>query len=245
MELIVRMHDLLAEYGLCCASEGSDGDEVTFLKFAIKHLLALDVKLKSSFSTLNREATQCHEHVSQNSHAKTYLNESRSATLDVGMGQTQSGETSIMDTSEGITSKDISSHNALDKESAGVEYGNQGSDGSDGQLNKGKNASNELIECGNELTEDEREELELKIDNALDQCFFCLYGLNLRSDSSYDDDLVTHKNTSRGDYQTKDQCADVFQYILPCAKASSVSTHTLSLPPILYKFCFLIEYISE
>lgn len=231
MELIVRTHDLLAEYGLCCASEGSDGDEGTFLKFAIKHLLALDVKLKSSFNTLNREATQCHEQVSPSSLAKTYLNESRSAMVDVGVGQTRSGETSIMDTSEGITSKDILSHNALDKESAGVEYGNQGSDGSDGPLNKGKNASNELIECGNELAEDEREELELKIDNALDQCFFCLYGLNLRSDSCYEDDLVTHKNTSRGDYQTKDQCADVFQYILPCAKASSVSTHTLSLSP--------------
>jgi calcineurin-binding protein cabin-1 len=229
VELIVRTHDLLAEYGLCCASEGSDGEEGTFLKFAIKHLLALDVKLKSSFNALNREATQCHEQVSHNSHAKTCLNESRSAALDAGMGQTRSGETNITDISEGITSKEISSHNALDKESAGIEYGNQGSDGSDGQLNKGKNASNEFFECGNELTEDEREELELKIDNALDQCFFCLYGLNLRSDSSYEDDLVTHKNTSRGDYQTKDQCADVFQYILPCAKASSVSTHTLFL----------------
>jgi hypothetical protein len=61
--------------------------------------------------------------------------------------------------------------------------------------------------------------------------FFCLYGLNLRSDSSYEDDPVTHKNTSRGDYQTKEQCADVFQYILPYAKASSVSTHTLFLSP--------------
>lgn len=59
------------------------------------------------------------------------------------------------------------------------------------------------------------------IDNALDRCCFCLYGLKLRSDSSYEDDLVQHKNTSRGDYQTKEQCADVFQYILPYAKASS------------------------
>ncbi|KAI7987860.1 Calcineurin-binding protein 1 [Camellia lanceoleosa] len=46
-------------------------------------------------------------------------------------------------------------------------------------------------------------------------------GPMLRSDSSYEDDLVQHKNTSRGDYQTKEQCADVFQYILPYAKASS------------------------
>lgn len=230
MELIVATHDLLAEYGLCCAGERIDGEEGAFLKFAIKHLLALDMKLKSNFNTLNRSATQCHELVSHDSsHAKTSMRESRSDTLDVGRYQTRSDETGFMEkeTSEGITSGDVSSHRALDKEIPGVEYGDQSCNGSDGQFNKGEKASNEFIEHGNELTEDEREELELKIDNALDQCFFCLYGLNLRSDSSYEDDLVTHKNTSRGDYQTKEQCADVFQYILPCTKASSVSTHSL------------------
>ncbi|KAG6649279.1 calcineurin-binding protein 1 isoform X3 [Carya illinoinensis] len=223
VELIVATHDLLAEYGLCCAGERSDGEEGAFLKFAIKHLLALDMKLKSNFNTLNRNATECHELDSHNSHAKTSASESRSDTMDVGRDQTRSDETTFIekDTSEGITSRDISSHKALDKETPGVECGDQSCDGSDGQFNKGEKASNQFIEQGSELTEDEREELELKIDNALDQCFFCLYGLNLRSDSSYEDDLVTHKNTSRGDYQTKEQCADVFQYILPCAKASS------------------------
>lgn len=46
VDLIVAVHDLLAEYGLCCAGRDSEGEEGTFLKFAIKHLLALDVKLK-------------------------------------------------------------------------------------------------------------------------------------------------------------------------------------------------------
>lgn len=223
VDLIVAMHDLLAEYGICCAGEGGEGEEGRYLKFAIKHLFALDMKHKSNFNSLQRETTQCHEQVSHNDHAKSSLNESRSDTLDVEMGQTKIDGTSAMekDISEGINSKGFSSNKALDKESAGVECVNQGNDRSDSQFNKGEKASNKLIEYGNELTEDEREELELKIDNALDQCFFCLYGLNLRSDSSYDDDLVMHKNTSRGDYQTKEQCADVFQYILPCAKASS------------------------
>lgn len=47
VDLIAAVHDLLAEYGLCCAGRDGQGEEGTFLKFAIKHLLALDVKLKS------------------------------------------------------------------------------------------------------------------------------------------------------------------------------------------------------
>jgi calcineurin-binding protein cabin-1 len=80
---LLATHDLLAEYGLCCAGEGSDGEEGTFLKFAIKRLLALDMKLKSNFNTLNRETTHSHEQVSNNSHAKTSLNESRTDMQEV------------------------------------------------------------------------------------------------------------------------------------------------------------------
>ena len=50
VDLIVAVHDLLAEYGLCCAGRDGEGEEGTFLKFAIKHLMALDVKLKSQLS---------------------------------------------------------------------------------------------------------------------------------------------------------------------------------------------------
>lgn len=50
VDLIVAVHDLLAEYGLCCAGRDGQGEEGTFLKFAVKHLMALDVKLKSQLS---------------------------------------------------------------------------------------------------------------------------------------------------------------------------------------------------
>jgi calcineurin-binding protein cabin-1 len=69
----------------------------------------------------------------------------------------------------------------------------------------------------------ELDEIQSCLDSALDQAFFCLYGLKINPDSCSEDDLAVHKNTSRGDYQTKEQCADVFQYVLPYAKALSVS----------------------
>lgn len=152
IELIIAIHEMLAEYGICCAS-GEGEEDGTFLKLAIKHLLHLDMKLKS----INKgtESTQCDEQVSQEGYAKI-----------------------------------------------------SGNDSNESEFNK-------------QLTEEEKEDLEIEIDTALDQCFFCLYGLHLRSDPSYEDDLAMHKNTSRGDYQTKEQCADVFQYILPYAMASS------------------------
>jgi len=222
VDLIVATHDLLAEYGLCCLGEGGKGEEGTFLRFAIKHLLALDMKLKSSFS--HKESLQCEE-VSKNSLVNVSLEESKSDTLGVQMDWTKIDEINSVkkDVSGGVISKDIFSCRIHDKDSKEVECENRGGAGTDSKLIMVENSSNQLIECGNELSEDEREELESKIDCALDQCFFCLYGLHLRSDSSYEDDLVMHKNTSRGDYQTKEQCADVFKYVLPYAKSSSVS----------------------
>ncbi|CAK7353102.1 unnamed protein product [Dovyalis caffra] len=212
VELIVAIHDLLAEYGLCCACGDGEWVEGTFLKFAIKHLLALDMKLKSNLNSSNREKIQHDEEL--HSSNKTSKIEPISDTLDVEIVAADINEMSAIanDGFGGISSEVISSPAGLEKDSAGIEC--RGGD-------EGKNKGDKPMECINELNEDEREELELLIDNALDQCFFCLYGLNIRSDSSYDDDLATHKNTSRGDYQTKEQCADVFQYILPCAKASS------------------------
>ncbi|XP_062097200.1 calcineurin-binding protein 1 isoform X2 [Humulus lupulus] len=222
VDLIVATHDLLAEYGLCCAGEDGSGEEGIFLKFSIKHLLALDMKLKSN-NSLNKEKTECNEQVSLDTCLKISLSEAKSETLDVEMGQSRKNETSVLekDTHEVVLSQSISPHKPLDKDTVVVGGGEQNSNNSSGKFKTGEKASDQSIEGGKELTEDEKEELELKIDNALDQCFFCLYGLNIRSDSSYEDDLATHRNTSRGDYQTKEQCADVFLYILPYAKASS------------------------
>lgn len=223
VDLIVATHDMLAEYGLCCVGEGGKGGEGTFLRFAIKHLLGLDMKFKSSFNLKNKESMRCEE-ASRNSIVNLSMEDSISDTLDFRMDWTRIDEiTSVKkDVSEGI-SKEVSSCKVQNKDRKEVECEDSVVAGTDRTLVKGENSCNQLIERGNELSEDETEELESKIDGALDQCFFCLYGLNLNSDSSYEDDLVMHKNSSRGDYQTKEQCADVFKYVLPYAKASSVS----------------------
>uniref|UniRef100_A0A0E0KHJ8 Uncharacterized protein n=1 Tax=Oryza punctata TaxID=4537 RepID=A0A0E0KHJ8_ORYPU len=154
VDLIVAVHDLLAEYGLCCAGRDGEGEEGTFLKFAIKHLMALDVKLKSQLNPNGME-----EDAAENDRAED-------VTTD---------EASVCD----------NKHNSEDEE------------------------------------ESELDEIQSSIDSALDQAFFCLYGLKINPDSCSEDDLAVHKNTSRGDYQTKEQCADVFQYVLPYAKALS------------------------
>nr|XP_043628202.1 calcineurin-binding protein 1 [Erigeron canadensis] len=181
IELIIAIHDMLAEYGICCSS-GDGEEEGTFLKLAIKHLLYLDMKIKSTINT------QSDDQVSQERFTKTSgsdLNQSEFGKHDEPIDASDMGHSS------------------------------------NGMLSEGEETNIQFLESGKQLTEEEKEDLEIEIDSALDQCFFCLYGLHLRSDSSYEDDLVMHKNTSRGDYQTKEQCADVFQYILPYAKASS------------------------
>lgn len=217
-------HDLLAEYGLCCVGEGGEGEEGTFLKFAIKRLLALNMKLKSNFSSPNEETIGCEQQLSNNSPVKASQDGLRSDTLDVDMGGAETNDTIAVkkDNSDGITSNETPSQSGLEKENVLVECEKHCNDSDK------SNENDQGTDCGNELSVDEREELELMIENALDQCFFCLYSLNLRSDSSYEDELVLHRNTSRGDYQTKEQCADVFQYVLPYAKGSSVSILSLS-----------------
>lgn len=221
---------MLAEYGLCCAGEDGSGEEGIYLKFAIKHLFALDVKLKSNSNSLNEDTTECNEQPSLDTCSKTGLTKAKLESQDVETAHGANGEPHAVEADAyGVPSQGVSPHKTQDNENVEVSGGKKNSPSSSDKLKRGEKASDQLIEGGCELTEDEKEELELKIDTALDQCFFCLYGLNIRSDSSYEDDLATHRNTSRGDYQTKEQCADVFQYILPCAKASSVSSLSLSL----------------
>ncbi|KAL8126913.1 hypothetical protein AgCh_014003 [Apium graveolens] len=218
IELIVAIPEMLAEYGLCCAGGDGEEDEGKFLKLAIKHLFALDMKLKSNSNSSNKgmEVTQ----LMSSFHYQSLRKLDSSFVLDpTGINETSNFE---KETVRWMTSNVIQSQKDLEKEKIGLEYGKGSSDGFDVVVHKSDNVSNHYTECSDELTEDEREELELKIENALDQCFFCLYGLQLRSDSLCEEDLVIHKNTSRGHHQTKEQCADVFQYILPYAKASSV-----------------------
>lgn len=226
---MVAIHDLLAEYGICCA--GGDGEEEgAFLKLAIKHLFALDMKLKSYSLSSGLETTQCDEQLPKEVHAKQPGNELELDSVNVEPGSTDMWDTSIL---EKDVIRTMPSDYSSQKGNHSVETVECAGHKPDAMSNKVEEASNQRAECGKQLTEDEREELEMGIDSALDQCFFCLYGLQLRSDSSYEDDLAMHKNTSRGDYQTKEQCADVFQYILPYAKASSVSG-SLHPPPCIF-----------
>lgn len=234
----MAIHDLLAEYGLCCASNGGESEEGAFLKLAIKHLLALDMKLKSNFHSSNKELIPHKEHPSPN-HVKPSPYKSNVDELKVESARAEPDASSAMKKNgfEDVSSKGLSSHEGLEN-NTGVEHEKHASDVLDGKCNGGEKSGDPLNNAGPGLTEVEREELEEVIDNALDQCFFCLYGLNLRSDSCYEDELATHKNTSRGDYQTKEQCADVFQYVLSYAKDSSVSL-SLSLPPSLCARVFM------
>lgn len=250
----MAIHDMLAEFGVCCASATGEEEEGTFLKLAIKHLLNLDMKLKSNFHSACKEfeMSQCDkqsshdnnvqrsEQLSHESHVNELSNLSNLEKLNVEAGQVDRAEAtgSDKDAFERISAEAISASKALEVEKTKVDSKNVG-DVSDSTYPGSAKSKDQLVEDGTELSEDEKEELEVAIDNALDQCFYCLYGLNLRSDASYEDDLGEHKNTSRGDYQTKEQCADVFQYILPYAKASSVSamcllfleSHLSNLPP--------------
>ncbi|CAM0875407.1 unnamed protein product [Alopecurus aequalis] len=136
-------------------TQDGEGQEGTCLKFAIKHLMALDVKLKSQLNPSGMEGDSVPENV---------------RTQDTVTDEHSAGD---------------DKHNSDDEE------------------------------------ESELEEIQASIDSALDQAFFCLYGLKINPDSCSEDDLAVHKNTSRGDYQTKEQCAEVFQYVLPYAKELS------------------------
>lgn len=227
-ELIVSMHDMLAEFGICYAHGNREREEGEFLKLAIKHLFALDMKLKTKICSLNKGQEET-RHVHQSMHEdhdegpqKIFHDVAENAKFNAGMDHTAQEEASTGEITESDSSEAASTKNCPQVKIIGIECENDTSHNSDAKRHKETvKETPECAESGEEITEDEREELELGIENALDQCFYCLYGLNLRSDSSYEDELSIHKNTSRGDYQTKEQCADVFQYILPYAKASS------------------------
>lgn len=232
---------MLAEFGLCCAHGSDDKEEGTFLKLAIKHLLALHMKLKSNLQSVNKlpekaqhdqqslheNSVKSSEQISNTMNTGSSVNDAKFEMLNPQVKQVDQDGICIEEKDVGRkTSESVPSHNCVEKEKKGVECEKDAHDKPNIIFNEREkeNINPQPTESGKDMTEDEKEELELTIDTALDQCFYCLYGLNLRSDSSYEDDLAMHKNTSRGDYQTKEQCADVFQYILPYAKASSVST---------------------
>ena len=56
MNLIPAVHNLLAEYGLCCVGKDRKGFDGTSLNIAIKHLLTLDMTLKSNDRSFSKDA---------------------------------------------------------------------------------------------------------------------------------------------------------------------------------------------
>ena len=117
---------MLSEYGLCRAGEGDGGGEGTFLKFAIKHLLALNVKLKPNFSSSNKENSQYDKQLSHHDHFKISEDEIGSDAMDLEMVGAETCETVAgkKDDSDGTTSNGMPSHLDLEKENSRV-----GSDG--------------------------------------------------------------------------------------------------------------------
>lgn len=220
VDLITAIHDLLAEYGLCCAGNDCEGKEGTFLKLAIKHLFALDVKLKSGLQLGNEksETRQTDVKVAVGDDSKIIAGHLRPNSMEEPTHVKQVCG-SLNSVQEDIPHKSP----PVDQRMENDEVLESVKDNVEPSPNVRENLLSNVSNVCSQPLEIEREKVELGIDNALDQSFFCLYGLNIKSgqDSSSEDDLAIHKNTNRGDYQTKDQCADVFQYILPYAKVSS------------------------
>jgi len=189
--LLVTLHDILAEYGLCCAGKDSEGGEGAFLKLSIKHLGALESRLKPQ--------------ITNKSPVKACTDDSQEKEI-------------VIDDDVMIIEKP-SSRQAEANDVAATEK----------SVNEIKEVTSVDEESQDtEAIDVEKKRVELGIDYALDQSFFCLYGLNLRGEATGTDGLMEHQNTNRGDYKTMEQCAGVLQYILPYAKTCSVQSPLIS-----------------
>lgn len=191
---MVRVHDLLAEWGLCCAGKACEGGEGVFLKMAIRHFLLLEMKLKSTMPEENTSVA-----------GETYC-DSKDENCKEG------GFASLADDEELIRADEVLTE---EKRVEGLE---------ESSAEKRRTTLSSAV-CSEQVCDFERRKNDLGLDIALDQSFFCLYGLNLRGgmeSSGSQDGLAVHANTSLGDYQTKEQCAEVFQYLFPYARVCTV-----------------------
>ncbi|GAQ80329.1 hypothetical protein KFL_000510300 [Klebsormidium nitens] len=80
------------------------------------------------------------------------------------------------------------------------------------------NGNADESENGDEILAGLRRETGLAAE--LNQAFFCLYGLNLQEGAGQPK-LEKHENTSKGDFGTQEQCAEVMRYIVPYAESCS------------------------
>ena len=215
---MVRVHDVLAESGLCCAGKTCEGGEGVFLKMAIKHFLHLEMKLKTAMpnSVVNDFVSKLNDEAS----------------------------------TEVVINSISSDHDLLKVDETSI----------DEKLVEGFKESHSdkkrKLTTSEQVSDIEKKKTDIGLDMALDQSFFCLYGLNLRGgldSTGGQDGLAMHINTSLGEYQTKEQCAEVFQYLLPYARVCTVNSYH-SIPTlyeqltdschcyfsvIIHIFCFL------
>ncbi|KAI5079572.1 hypothetical protein GOP47_0005051 [Adiantum capillus-veneris] len=196
VELLVKIHDLLADRGLCCAGKACEGGEGVFLKMAIRYFLLLEMKLKSTKPDENASIVE----------------ETQHNLKDANKNEKECASTAHEDASLGV---------------GGVLEGEKRLEELEGNSLEKRSKPLSLTDCSEQICHLEKRKTDLGLDIALDQSFFCLYGLNLRGgleSSGSQDGLAVHANTSLGDYQTQEQCAEVFQYLLPyarvCTKAS-------------------------
>eukprot|EP00250_Pteridium_aquilinum_P016505 c23135_g1_i3 orf=228-6338(+) len=195
VELLVRVHDLLAEQGLCCAGKACEGGEGVFLKMAIKHFLLLEMKLKSTIPEENASIAD-----------ETYCDSKDEDCKEVAFASLVCEDGVVRADDVFIEEKTVEELEESSAEKSRKTLSSAGFNEEVCDIGKRKN--------------------DLGLDIALDQSFFCLYGLNLRGgleSSGSQDGLAVHANTSLGDYQTKEQCAEVFQYLLPYARVCTKS----------------------
>ncbi|KAL3695588.1 hypothetical protein R1sor_009664 [Riccia sorocarpa] len=190
VDLLAAVHDVLAARGLCCAGEMCEGGEGAFLKLAIKHLGSIEYKLRLT--------------VAQKISAVSPTDNSKESNSQGVEGDEKDDADRSPEPEPVVSNKEDSREEPFNTEPG-----------------KGKRKKLAKSVKDEEAEEVEGRRLEIGLDSVLDQCFFCLYGLNLRGgfEPSSHEGLTEHQNTNRGDYQTKEQCAGVFQYILPYAKA--------------------------
>ncbi|GBG76720.1 hypothetical protein CBR_g22939 [Chara braunii] len=217
--LLMKMHELLADRGLCCSGKGSDGGEGAFLRMAIHQLTALEMKLKSQNGSVPSDPLleRRRKHIQEREEAVDRSCAVRCASVfeeedAQGREAREGGDTAIATGVEqdrgspGTTNVDVIDIDAPDETT-------------NDRVKAPISVDDDIETQGTAEDEanDERKAAETALDAALDQCFFCLYGLNLRSssDEKNGDGCVLHENTNRGDYQTEKQCEEVLHYVLP------------------------------
>ncbi|KAJ9537373.1 hypothetical protein OSB04_030106 [Centaurea solstitialis] len=138
----------LPSMAICCAS-GDGEEDGTFLKLAIKDLLYLDMKLKLTSINKDSDSTQCDEQWVQ---------------VIWVMGKTITTDT---DATGIVTNNGNSSTKDTGIENAAVECCEFTGHSSNGMFHKGEEARSQVLESEKQLTEEEKVDLEIKIDAAL------------------------------------------------------------------------------